>query len=54
MTGVFLTYRDAAQLGTPGLFAVLLKVFALPTVFLAASVWMFASVFFCRYIPKRM
>ena len=54
MIGVFLTYRDAAQLAPPGLFALLLKVFALPVVFFAASAWMFASVFFCRYIPKRM
>lgn len=54
MTGVFLTHRDAAQLAPPGLFALLLQVFALPVVFFTASTWMFASVFFCRYIPKRM
>ena len=54
MTGIFLTYRDASQLAPPGLFALLLKVFALPVVFFAAGTWMFASVFFCRYIPRRM
>ena len=54
MTGIFLTYRDLGQLTTPGLFALSLKVFALPSVFFAASLWMLASVFCCRYIPKRM
>ena len=54
MTGVFLTYRDVGQLAPPGLFALLLKVFALPVVFAAASMWMFTSAAFSRYIPKRM
>lgn len=54
MTGVFLTYRDIGQLAPPGLFAVMLKFVALPTVFIAAAGWMFASAGFSRYIPKRM
>ena len=54
MAGVYLTHRDVSQLAPPGLFAVLLNFFALPVIFLTASAWMFASVFFCRYIPKRM
>ena len=54
MTGIFLTYRDIGQLAPPGLFAVMLKFVALPTVFIAAAGWMFASAGFSRYIPKRM
>lgn len=54
MAGIFLTYRDAGQLATPGLFAIVLKFSTLPAVFFAASLWTFASVFCCRYIPRRM
>ena len=54
MTAVFATYRDAGQLATPGVCAVLLKFFALPVVFAAAGVWMFISAWYCRYIPRRM
>jgi hypothetical protein len=54
MTAVFVTYRDAGQLMTPGLFAVLLSYFALPVVFSTAALWMAASAWVCRYIPKRL
>ncbi len=54
MAAVFLTYRDLSQLATPGIYAVLLKVFALPVVFLGASVWMLVAAWYCRYIPGRM
>ena len=54
MTGVYLTYRDIAQLGAPGLFALLLGVFQLPVVFFAAGGWMLGAVFLSRYIPRRM
>jgi ACDE family multidrug resistance protein len=54
MAAVYATYRDGGQLVTPGLFAVLLKFFALPIVFASASVWMLAAAWFCRYIPKSM
>jgi len=54
MAGVFLTYRDSAQLVAPGLFAVLLKVFAIPVVFASAAVWMFLGAYYSRYVPRRM
>jgi len=54
MTAVFVTYRDAGQLLTPGLFAVLLSYFALPVVFSSAALWMAAGAWFCRYIPRRL
>ena len=54
MTSVFVTYRDAGQLLTPGVFAVLLNFFALPVVFVTASMWMLASAGFSRYVPRRM
>ena len=54
MAAVFATYRDGGQLATPGLFAVLLKFFALPVVFAGASVWMLAAAWFSRYVPKSM
>jgi MFS family permease len=54
MTAVFATYRDFSQLAAPGLFAVLLKFFALPVVFLSASVWMLVAAWYCRYIPRQM
>ncbi len=54
MAAVFATYRDFSQLATPGIYAVLLNVFALPVVFLGASVWMLVAAWYCRYIPGRM
>ena len=54
MTAVFATYRDFSQLAAPGLFAVLLKFFALPVVFLSASMWMLVAAWYCRYIPRQM
>jgi MFS family permease len=54
MTAVFSTYRDAGQLITPGLFAILLKIFALPVVFSTAAVWMMVAAYYSRYIPKQM
>lgn len=54
MTAVFVTYRDAGQLLTPGLFAVLLSFFTLPVVFSSAAMWMIAAAWFCRYIPRRL
>ncbi|NKB75808.1 MAG: MFS transporter [Gammaproteobacteria bacterium] len=54
MSAVFVTYRDVGNLAAPGLFAVLLKFFALPVVFFSASVWMLVGAWHCRYIPKQM
>ena len=53
MTAVFTTYREVAQLGPPGLFAVLLSVFPLPAVFAVSGASMVAMTFFTRFIPKR-
>ena len=54
MTSVFVTYRDASQLLTPGVFMVLLNYFALPIVFLTASSWMMAAAWFGRFVPRRL
>ena len=53
MTAVFTTYREVAQLGPPGLFAVLLNIFTLPAVFIVSGASMIAMIFFTRYIPRR-
>jgi ACDE family multidrug resistance protein len=54
MASVFSTYRDAGQLLTPGIYAILLKMFALPVVFSTAAVWMMTAAAYSRYIPKKM
>ena len=54
MAGVYQTYRDAANLAVPGIFAVLLKFFSLPVVFAGGAVWMTAAAVTSKYIPKRM
>ena len=53
MTAVFTTYREVAQLGPSGLFAVLLNVFTLPAVFAVSGMSMVLMTYFTRYIPKR-
>ena len=53
MTAVFITYREVAQLAPPGLFSVLLGVFALPVVFVVSGSSMVLMTIFTRYIPKR-
>ena len=53
MTAVFITYREVAQLAPPGLFSVLLGVFALPVVFTVSGASMMLMTIFTRYIPKR-
>ena len=53
MASVFTTYREAAQLGVPGVFAALLSVFALPAVFVASGVSMVLLTYLTRYIPRR-
>ena len=52
MTAVFMTFREVATLGPPGIFAVVLNVFALPVVFAVSGASMVLMVFFTRYIPK--
>ena len=54
MTTVFVTYRDVSQLGPPGVYALLLKVFSLPAVFVAGGIGMLAVSFFARYLPRGM
>ena len=52
MTAVFTTYREVAQLGPPGLFAILLNMFTLPVVFVVSGASMVLMTYFTRYIPK--
>jgi MFS transporter, ACDE family, multidrug resistance protein len=54
MTTVFVSYRDIAQLGPPVVSAVLLSLFALPSVFAAAGVMMIGSAMLTRHIPRRL
>ena len=54
MTTVFATYRDASQLAPPGVFALLLKVFELPAVFLAGGLGMLALAYTARHLPRRL
>ena len=53
MASVFTTYREVAHLGPPGVFSVLLTVFALPSVFLASGLSLIVLTWFTRYIPRR-
>ena len=54
MTTVFMTYRNAAQFGPPGIFAALLRVFELPAVFIAGGAAMLVMARLARHIPRRM
>jgi len=54
MTGVFTTYRQTAQFAPPGFFALLLRVFELPSVFVASGIGMLILAGFTRYLPRRM
>ena len=53
MTTVFVSYRDVAQLGPPVVSAVLLSLFALPSVFAAAGIMMIGAAMLTRHIPRR-
>ena len=54
MTTVFVSYRDVAQLGAPAVSAVLLSLFALPSVFVAAGIMMIGSARLTHHIPRRL
>jgi MFS family permease len=54
MTTVFATYRDVSQLAPPGIFALILKVFELPAVFIAAGGAMLVVASYARYLPRRL
>jgi MFS family permease len=53
MTAVFATFRDTSQIGPPALFSVLLKIFALPAVFVAGGLGMAVMARYARFVPKR-
>lgn len=54
MTSVFVTYRHTAQLVTPGVFSLVLGVFALPAVFVVGGVGFVSMAWLARYLPKRL
>ena len=54
MTTVFVSFRDVAQLGPPAVCSVLLSLFSLPSVFVAAGVMMLASSALSASIPRRL
>lgn len=54
MTTVFVSFRDVAQLGPPAVCSVLLSLFSLPSVFVAAGLMMLVSSALSRYIPDRL
>ncbi len=54
MTTVYGTFRHTAQLVPPGVFSVLLRAFALPSVFVAGGGFLLVLAWFARYIPKRL
>lgn len=54
MTSVFVTFRPTAQLITPGLFALVLGVFALPAVFVLGGLNCVVMAFLARWLPKKM
>lgn len=54
MTTVFVTYRDAAQLAPPGIYAAVLAVFPLSSVFLLAGGGMVLLARYALYLPKRL
>jgi hypothetical protein len=54
MTTVYATYRDASQLAPPGIFALLLKMFSLPVVFVAGAAGMLALAYYARFLPRRL
>ena len=54
MTAVFTAYRDVARLTIPGLFALVLNVFALPAVFVTSGLIMLVMGAYARHIPRRL
>jgi hypothetical protein len=54
MTTAFVSFRDAAQLGPPAVCSVLLALFSLPSVFVAAGAMMLASAALSSRIPRRL
>ena len=54
MTTVFVSFRDVAQLGPPVVCSLLLSVFSLSSVFVAAGAMMLGASALCRSIPRRL
>ncbi len=54
MTAVYSSWRHGGQLAAPGLFAIVLKVFPLPVVFVIGGAVALSMAYFSRYVPKRM
>jgi hypothetical protein len=54
VTTVFVSFRDVAQLGPPMVCALLLSLFSLSSVFVAAGLMMLASSLLSRRIPRRL
>jgi predicted MFS family arabinose efflux permease len=54
MTTVYNTFRGASQTVPPGIFAILLRSFELPAVFLAGGAAMASLAWFSRYLPRRL
>jgi ACDE family multidrug resistance protein len=54
MTSVYVTFRQTAQLITPGILAVVLSTFALPAVFVAGGIGAGAMAVLARFVPKRL
>lgn len=54
MTTVYATYRDIADLGPPGIFALLLKAFELPAVFVASGLAMLGLAYMSRRLHPRL
>ena len=54
MTSVYATYRDVSQLAPPGVFSLLLQLFALPAVFISAGAGMLTLAYFARYLPRKL
>ena len=54
MTTVYASYRDVARLSTPGLYALMLQVFALPAVFATSGLIMLALGAVARFVPRRL
>ena len=54
MTSVFVTFCHTAQLITPGIYALVLGVFALPAVFTVGGLGFLSMAWLARYLPKKM
>ena len=54
MTTVFVSFRDVAQVGPPAVCSLLLSLFSLPSVFVAAGLVMLTASALSRHVPGRL